>query len=75
MEPRTGTHDRKLFVKPAELAAALSAAGPSLVETRGLSPEGNPLANLVRVARGFDVSFAVTSDENVSYRGYATKWA
>lgn len=67
------THDRRLFVKPSELESALSAAGLALVETRGLSPEGNPLANLVRVARGFDLRFAVTSDENVSYLGYATK--
>lgn len=67
------THDRRLFVKPSELAAALSAAGLSLAETRGLSPEGNPLANLFRVARGFDLRFAVTSDETVSYLGYATK--
>ena len=67
------THDRRLFVKPSELAAALSAAGLTLVETRGLTPEGNPLANLVRVARGFDLRFAVTRDEKVSYLGYATK--
>lgn len=67
------THDRRLFVKPSELAAALTAAGLTLVETRGLSPEGNPFANLVRVARGFDLRFAVTADEKVSYLGYAVR--
>lgn len=67
------THDRRLFVKPFELESALREAGLHLVETRGLSPRGFPLANLVRVFRGFDLRFAVTNDRNVSYLGYATK--
>lgn len=67
------THDRRLFVKPRELEAALRDAGLTLVETRGLSPKGFPLANLVKVWRGFDLRFAVTNDRNVSYLGYATK--
>lgn len=66
------THDRKLFVTPSELVAALSGAGLSLIETRGLSPAGSPLANLVRAARG-TLEFAVTDDQNVSYLGFATK--
>lgn len=67
------THDRRLFVKPSELADALRDVGLTLVETRGLSPEGNPLVNLFRVTRGFGLRFAVTGDQSVSYLGYATK--
>lgn len=68
------THDRRLFVKPAELAAALREAGLDLVETRGLTPEGNKLVNFFRIMRrGFGLRFTVTDDLNVSYLGYATK--
>jgi 2-polyprenyl-6-hydroxyphenyl methylase/3-demethylubiquinone-9 3-methyltransferase len=66
------THDRRLFVTPSELAAAVYGAGLSLVETRGISPAGFPLANLVRAARG-TLQFTVTNDKSVSYLGFATK--
>jgi len=67
------THDWKLFITPDELRASFARAGLSTRETRGLSPVGNPLANLARVLRNAPLRFAVGTDLRMSYIGWAAR--
>lgn len=71
------THDWRQFVRPAELHAALRAAGLEPVETRGLQPV-HPLrfaAHLLTHRRGKDrmPPFRIGSFLSGSYVGYAVK--
>jgi 2-polyprenyl-6-hydroxyphenyl methylase/3-demethylubiquinone-9 3-methyltransferase len=77
-------HVWRMFIPPAELAAALARHALGSREVKGLSPGSNPLVVLravLAVKRG-RMSFAelgrrvdlrVTDDLSISYMGYATK--
>lgn len=77
-------HDWRLFIKPAELRAALERHGLTNIETTGLMPAAGPLA-ILRAARGFRggrlnfgqlgrrLAFRRTRLLACSYMGYARK--
>lgn len=67
------THDWKMFITPDELRASFGRAGLEVREIRGLSPQGNPLANLARAIRNRPITFAVTPDLRASYLGWALR--
>jgi 2-polyprenyl-6-hydroxyphenyl methylase/3-demethylubiquinone-9 3-methyltransferase len=68
------THEHRLFIKPAELRAAMARHGIDNRETRGLGPRGNLLAALVRyVTKHRFPKIGVTDDTSVSYIGYGVK--
>jgi 2-polyprenyl-6-hydroxyphenyl methylase/3-demethylubiquinone-9 3-methyltransferase len=84
MEPNL--HDWDMFIKPAELTAAMERAGLESRDRVGLGPARNPLAMLFdmrRRARG-DMTFGEfgarnrfreTRDQSLLYAGYALKAA
>jgi len=53
----TGTHDYSKFIRPAELAGALRAAGLTLQDMKGLSY--NPLDRRFRLSTDVDVNYLV----------------
>jgi 2-polyprenyl-6-hydroxyphenyl methylase/3-demethylubiquinone-9 3-methyltransferase len=68
------THEHRLFIKPAELRAAMARHGIENRETRGLGPQGNLLAALVGyVTKHRFPKIGVTDDTSVSYIGYGVK--
>lgn len=68
------SHDWKMFVRPAELTAALEACGLRNQELRGLGLKGGVTGFLLRAARGRDPwVFEVGNDTRVIYLGYAIK--
>jgi hypothetical protein len=68
-------HVARLFVKPAELAAACTAAGLAIAELRGSRPRfGWPLWRMVLTGNVGDVfAFRFTRSTALGYTGYARK--
>jgi 2-polyprenyl-6-hydroxyphenyl methylase/3-demethylubiquinone-9 3-methyltransferase len=69
-----GTHNWRMFIKPAELRAVLAGQGLSLAGLRGLAPAAKPPRLLVSALRGRPLGdFALTGSKAVSYIGHAVK--
>jgi 2-polyprenyl-6-hydroxyphenyl methylase/3-demethylubiquinone-9 3-methyltransferase len=82
MEPNL--HDWEMFIKPAELAAALSRAGLEPCHTVGLGPARNPISMLLDMRRrargdmtfrefGARNKFREMRDKSMLYAGHAVK--
>lgn len=82
MEPNL--HDWDMFIKPAELEAALARAGLDHRDTVGMGPARNPLAMVLDMRRrargdmtygqfGARNKFRETRDTSLLYAGYAVK--
>lgn len=69
-----GTHNWRMFIRPAELRAAFSQHGLALAEVRGLTPAAAPHRLLTAALRGKRLgAFKLTRSTAVSYIGYAVK--
>ncbi|HET6211668.1 MAG TPA: bifunctional 2-polyprenyl-6-hydroxyphenol methylase/3-demethylubiquinol 3-O-methyltransferase UbiG [Micromonosporaceae bacterium] len=69
-----GTHNWRLFIRPAELASVLERHGLSLVEYTGLAPARAVPAAIAGYLRSRRLSgYKLTSDDSASYIGYAVK--
>ncbi|MER6263314.1 bifunctional 2-polyprenyl-6-hydroxyphenol methylase/3-demethylubiquinol 3-O-methyltransferase UbiG [Streptomyces sp. NPDC059688] len=71
---KPGTHNWKMFIRPAELHGLLGRAGMRLAETRGLGPARPLPALLPGLLRHRRLGeFTLTGDVSASYIGHAVK--
>lgn len=71
-----GTHNWRMFIRPAELAALLERQGLTLAEHTGLAPARPVPAAAVGYLRSRRLGgYRVTADKSASYLGYAVKTA